>query len=151
MKRNLEETLIFFKPDAIKLNLVNTIYKEFILKNKFKIISIKPMLVTKDLILKHYEKNLALCTSDVINRVVNFYDNELILLMILQKSKAIKDMRDILGNSDPSLASRNTIRGKYGSDSYLTAEKEKRSCRNLVHASDSYDEYIRERLIWFGY
>ena len=35
MKRNLEETLIFFKPDAIKLNLVNTIYKEFILKNKY--------------------------------------------------------------------------------------------------------------------
>lgn len=147
----MEETLIFFKPDCLNRELVHVIYEEFIFPNNFTVMSVKPITVTRKLILAHYEKNLVGCSQDVIERVVKFYEGKSILLMILKKEHAIFDMRTMLGNSDPSCSEPNTIRGKYGDDSYESADKEKRSCRNLVHASDSKEEYLRERKIWFGY
>lgn len=147
----MEETLIFFKPDCINRGLVHIIYEEFILQNDFVIMSVKPITVTRKLILAHYEKNLAECSKEVIERVVRFYEGQSILLMILKKENAIEEMRTLLGCSDPSCSAPFTIRGKYGDDSYELADKENRSCRNLVHASDSKHEYLRERKIWFGY
>lgn len=143
--------MIFFKPDCLNRGLVHVIYEEFILPNDFVVMSVKPITVTRELILTHYEKNLAECSEEVIERVVRFYEGQSILLMILKKENAIKEMRTLLGTSDPACSSPTTIRGKYGDDSYELADKENRSCRNLVHASDSTQEYLRERKIWFGY
>ena len=45
-------------------------------------------------------------------------------------------VRTLIGKTDPSKADKGTIRGDYADDSIYKATVEKRSCRNLVHASD---------------
>lgn len=145
----MEKTLVFFKPDAIERNIVDTIFVEFIFKNGFDVIRIKPMLVTKDLITEHYKDNLKDKSEEIVRRVVDFYDGKWILLLILQRENAIKKMREILGDSDPITSGPETIRGKFGDDSYELAENEKRSCRNIMHAADSQESFQYEFSIWF--
>lgn len=145
-----EKTLVFFKPDALERNIVNEIYEEFIYKNGFRVISINMVCVSRDLILRHYENNLKHVSKDIISRVVTFYEGKRILILVLEKENAIADFRKILGNSDPAKCDLNTIRGKYGEDSYELADKEGRSCKNIMHASDSISEFNREYMVWFG-
>ena len=102
------------------------------------------------MILKHYEENLKNCDEDICNRVVEFYEGKMILVLILEKENAIKDMRKILGSTDPSKSAKDTIRGEYGDDCYEVADRERRSCRNIMHASDSIEEFEREYSVWFA-
>lgn len=146
----MERTLTFFKPDAIDRKIVSEIYEKYIRPNGFNVVSINPVLVTRELILKHYEENLKNCDEDICNRVVEFYEGKMILVLILEKENAIKDMRKILGSTDPSKSAKDTIRGEYGDDCYEVADRERRSCRNIMHASDSIEEFEREYSVWFA-
>lgn len=146
----IEKTLVFFKPDAIERNIVNDIFEKYIVGNGFKVVSLKPEIVTKEKILMHYKDNLKDKTLDIINRVIDFYNGKLIIILILEKENAILEFRNILGASDPIMANKNTIRGEYANDSYYIAEHEKRSCRNIMHASDSKSSFKYEFSIWFN-
>lgn len=146
----VERTLIFFKPDAIERGIVNEIIEKYIIKNSFKIISVKPVVVCERQIFAHYNKNLRDKKEEIYKRVSEFYTDKMILLILLEKDNAILEMRRIIGMSDPVFSPSGTIRGDYGDDSYEQAEIEERSCRNILHASDSHDEFIREYDIWFN-
>lgn len=88
------KTLVFYKPDCIERNLVNTIFKEFILENNFKIMELKPVTVTREKIIKHYKNNLLDKFKDIVERVVKFYENKIIIVMILERENAISKMRN---------------------------------------------------------
>ena len=146
----MEKTLVFFKPDAIERGIVDDIIDNFIIKEGFVIKSIKPVIVTPDKILEHYHKNLLNHSKEIYYRVLEYFVNKMILILILEKSNAIKDMRMILGHSDPSKSGPHTIRGKYCNDSYDLAESENRSCKNIMHASDSIQAFEAEFKIWYS-
>lgn len=146
----MERTLVFFKPDAFERNIIYEIVNTYIIPMGFRIVSVKPIIVNKEKILEHYNENLKGKSQDIVQRVLKFYINKMILILVLEKDNAICDFRKILGTSDPSKSPNRTIRGDYCDDSYELAEKEKRSCRNIMHASDSYESYIKEFNIWLN-
>ncbi|MGC8538529.1 MAG: nucleoside-diphosphate kinase [Candidatus Micrarchaeia archaeon] len=61
---------------------------------------------------------------------------DVIAFIFEKEGNAPKMARELIGKTDPSMAAKGTIRGDYGNDSIYQGNIEKRSCRNLVHASD---------------
>jgi len=66
------------------------------------------------------------------DELVQYMTSGPIIAAILEKNNAVEDFRKLIGNTDPSLAEKNTIRAKYAES----------KGRNAVHGSDS-DENAR--------
>lgn len=144
----MEKTLILFKPDANRRRLIAPILLN-ILQNQFLISEISVCNATKEMVYEHYKQNLTGDDGTILNRIYEYFSQSPIIAMTLEKENAIKDMRKLIGASDPITADKNSIRGKWSADSYAKAEREGRSCRNLIHATDSASAYKREYNIWF--
>jgi nucleoside-diphosphate kinase len=59
-------------------------------------------------------------------------------------------LRGLLGHFDPAQASRDSIRGYFGTDSLTAARAQGRLIDNLIHTSDHPAAARRDFLIWFG-
>lgn len=105
--------------------------------------------VSSDEILRHYSDNLINSDDSIKKRVLDYFVNKEIIIIILEGPDIIKKVRRLVGESDPSLSSKETIRGRFGIDSYKQADIENRSCRNIIHASDSQTTFEYEKSIWF--
>ncbi|WP_185953307.1 nucleoside-diphosphate kinase [Enterococcus casseliflavus] len=143
----MEETLIILKPDCIERNLT-----EVCIKRLLKIGNIKKMKtceVKSKQILEHYSENLKVVDQDIKNRVLDYFVNKTVIVIVLDGENIIKNVRNEIGTSDPSESPLGTIRRDYCNDSYKIAEIEQRSCRNIIHASDSVHSYEKEFRVWF--
>lgn len=143
----MEKTLIIFKPDALERKLVYLILDVF-LKNDFKIETIDFVEVSEKQICSHYYKNIESSSPEIRERIVDFFVGKNVIPIILSGKNCIYRVRELIGTSDPSKSPLNTIRGFYCDDNYEDAEKEKRCCRNIIHASDSQVECEREIKLW---
>ncbi len=72
-----------------------------------------------------------------------------VFAFVLQGFNAVERLRSIVGNTIPVKANPGTIRGDYSLDSAISANIEKRSIHNLVHASGTVDEAKQEIYLWF--
>ncbi|MBI2009260.1 nucleoside-diphosphate kinase [Candidatus Saccharibacteria bacterium] len=82
--------------------------------------------------------------------LVDFLVSGPVIALVLQGTGAIKKVRDIAGHTIPIKAEKGTIRGDYSEDSAILANVEKRSIKNLVHASGSKEEAELEIGLWFS-
>lgn len=60
----------------------------------------------------------------------------------------VQKIMDVCGATDPVMAGKDTIRGKYGTDSLALAKAEGRTVRNVIHRSDSPAAAEREIAVW---
>ena len=74
-----------------------------------------------------------------------------VVLAVYKGEGIIQKLIDVIGPTDPSKASEDTIRGKYSKDSLEKAIAEGRPVRNVVHRSDSVEEAERELRVWMDY
>jgi nucleoside-diphosphate kinase len=74
--------------------------------------------------------------------------DKILLTTIFQGENVVSKIRHKVGPTEPASAPENTIRGKYGKDSYLLADAQGRNILNLVHCSDSSKEAEREIKLW---
>jgi nucleoside-diphosphate kinase len=72
-----------------------------------------------------------------------------VFAFVFQGFNAVERLRSIVGNTIPVKANPGTIRGDYSLDSAISANIEKRSIHNIVHASGTVDEAKREIDLWF--
>ena len=82
--------------------------------------------------------------------LVDFLVSGPVMAMVLEGNDAIKLGRDIAGHTIPAKAEPGTIRGDYSDDSAIKANTEKRSIKNLVHASGDRTEADFEINLWFS-
>lgn len=143
----IEETLAIIKPDGVKrgltLNIINMLRD-----HGFEVTYFMPHIADSREVLTHYAENLSGQSISIINRVLTYWLSGPIIVLVLKKDNAIVDLRKLIGPSDPSLANKNTIRGKWGNDSYENAIIDCRSAHNIIHASDSLEAAEREKDIW---
>lgn len=160
---------MIIKPDGVQRNLVGEIIARFE-RHGLVISGLKMLRVSRDLIAKHYaEEDEYLISlgkkSEKAGDVVKDYraqglmiveglrkylTEDPVVAMIVSGSDAIRRVREIAGYTDPSAAEKGTIRGDFGQDSILVANKEKRSVRNLLHASGNREEAEKEITLWFA-
>lgn len=133
--KNLEQTLVIIKPDAIERNLVGKIISKYENKN-LKIKELKILKASNNLLEQHYAEHKG---KSFYNELLDYMKSNVCIVMILEGISAIESVRNINGATDPLKALTGSIRGDYAFS----------KTKNLVHASDSIESAKREISIWF--
>lgn len=147
-----KSTFIMLKPDAIDRHLEHDIIQIF-LDEGYQIIRKKEVVVDEKLILKHYEEVIQKVNQAYFQEgIIRTFVGKKVIALELSASKdtIIEDVRTLVGVTDPIKADKKSIRGRYALDSLEVAMKEKRTLRNLIHASDSCENAEQEMKLWFG-
>lgn len=169
----IEQTLAVVKPDGVQRMLVGDIMQRFE-KVGLKIIGMKMVWVDKALVAKHYTDDKAYLESvgqkaldaakargkemsetalEIGTRVreanMRYISTGPVVAMVLEGNTAVQTVRNIIGGTNPLTADIGTIRGDLSVDDFTQADSEKRSVRNLMHASGDVEEAKREIPLWF--
>ncbi|MEK9147786.1 MAG: nucleoside-diphosphate kinase [Patescibacteria group bacterium] len=169
-----EKSLVIIKPDGIQRSLVGEIIKRYE-RSGLKLIGLKIIVPTKDLIEKHYlldpnwkrnvgekainsykkqgKKPPSEDPIDVGNTVVEGLKKYLtagpVIVMVWSGAHAVGIIRKITGGTEPLTSDVGTIRGDYTIDSYELSDIGGRAIRNLIHASGTPEEVDNEINLWF--
>ncbi|MEQ1499823.1 MAG: nucleoside-diphosphate kinase [Parcubacteria group bacterium] len=169
-----ERTLIIIKPDGVQRTLIGEIIKRYE-RSGLKLVGMKMLVATAEHIEKHYtldqdwrrvtgEKTIASyvskgetpwttdpleVTSVVLDNLKRFMTSGPIISMVWEGVHAVEIGRKITGGTEPRSSDVGTIRGDFVIDSYAVSDADKRSVRNLVHASGSVKEAEMEIDHWF--
>lgn len=171
-----ERTLVIIKPDGVQRSLVGEIIKRYE-RVGFKLQGMKLLVPTAEQARSHYmvggeewletvgtkaaaayekkgmkspyatprENGMAILESNA-----KYLSAGPVIAMIWQGAHSIEIMRKITGGTEPRSSDVGTIRGDFMVDSYMMADTDGRSIRNLIHASGSTDEAEKEIAIWFN-
>ncbi|MBC8611677.1 Nucleoside diphosphate kinase [uncultured Ruminococcus sp.] len=144
-------SFIMLKPDALKRHLVEQIMQYF-KKEGIEIERLGFKKVDEQLIDVHYAHVIEKYGDVFRSRLMDYFNGQDTIPMILKSGKEslVADIRRIVGATDPSKADHGTIRGDLGDDSFDRCASENRSCYNLIHASDSFENAKEETAVWFG-
>jgi nucleoside-diphosphate kinase len=169
-----EKTLVIIKPDGVQRGLIGEVIKRYE-QCGLKLVALKMIIPSRDLALKHYSvdpnwalktgtksieawkaKGLTPPTEDPIElaegvrkTLLDFLSSGPVVPMIWQGMNAVGIVRKITGSTEPLSSVPGTIRGDYTIDSYSAADSDKRSVRNIIHASGTVDEANTEIPLWF--
>jgi nucleoside-diphosphate kinase len=173
-----EQTLVLLKPDAVARGLSGQIIARFE-RAGLKIVALKMVHASPEKVGGHYagpddwisgmgQKTLdsfkqfdmdvheVLGTDDpleigtmVRNWLIDYVSSGPMIAMILEGVHAITAVRQMVGFTIPSRAEPGTIRGDYSIDSNTISSLEKRSTKNLIHASGNLEEAMQEIAFWF--
>lgn len=138
----LEKSLVFIKPDHIQF--ADEIFSELDYYG-LRIATARVDSVSQELIEEHYLYHRG---KSFFGYMTDSYVGRSIVLSVYQGENIISKLIKIIGPTDPSKSSKNTIRGKYSDDSMEKAIQEGRSVRNIIHRSDSLKEALREINVW---
>lgn len=169
-----ERTLVVIKPDGLQRTLVGEIIKRYE-QVGLKLIALKMLVPDEKFIEKHYtldpewrrvtgEKTIRgykekgqvppsedplEITAKLLVVLQKYMASGPVIAMVWQGAHAIKIVRKITGGTEPLTSDVGTIRGDYVLDSYSMSDTDKRSIRNLIHASGSVKEAEMEIAHWF--
>ncbi len=132
---SMERTFIMIKPDAVEKGLVQEILKRIESKG-LKVVEQRMSTLSKEKASELY----------AVHKERSFYDDLVeyitsgpVVIMKVEGTCAIKEMRNIMGATDPLKAASGTRRGDFGKD----------ISRNLIHGSDSLENAKKELNIFF--
>ncbi|WP_185878037.1 nucleoside-diphosphate kinase [Blattabacterium cuenoti] len=129
-------TLSIIKPDAIQNGYTFPILM-MIFKAGFSIKSIKTMKISKKLAIKFYDEHK---NKYFFSHLIDFITSGPVLSMILNKNNAVKDFRKLIGDTNPTVAKKGTIRNLYATSLNM----------NAIHGSNSNENAIKESLFIFS-
>ncbi len=170
-----ERTLVLIKPDGVQRTLIGEIIQRYE-RVGLKLVAMKMIVATAEHIEKHYtldpewrrvtgEKTIASyvkkgetpwttdpleVTRVVLENLKKFMTSGPIIAIVWEGAHAVEITRKITGGTEPRTSDVGTIRGDYVLDSYFMSDTDKRSVRNLVHASGSPKEADMEIAHWFN-
>jgi nucleoside-diphosphate kinase len=169
-----EQTLVIVKPDGVQRALVGDVVGRFE-KVGLKLVAIKMMTATSDLIEKHYtldpewkritgEKSIKgykdkglvppsedplVLTEKILKNLIKYMTSGPIVAMVWEGAHAVAVVRKLVGKTEPLTSDVGTIRGDFVLDSYQMSDVDGRAVRNIVHASGSVKEANDEIIHWF--
>lgn len=132
----MERTLVLIKPDATERNIIGKII-DFYEKEGLKITSLKMLKAPAETAELHYSEHKG---KPYFDDLISYITRSPLCALVIQGDNAISKVREINGNTDPSKAAPNTIRGTFGVS----------KTENSVHASDSLENASKEITIWFS-
>lgn len=130
-----EQTLLIIKPDAFQRKLTGTILSRFDNKG-FLIKELKSYIFTKEKAEEFYSDHK---NKPFFSELVSFISSSTVVVCILEGENAINIVRQMIGSTRSFEAQPGTIRGDYGLG--IT--------NNIIHASDSYESFIKESKVIF--
>lgn len=171
-----EQTLVIIKPDGVQRTLIGEIIKRYE-QVGFKLKALKLIVPSPEKAKEHYMVGGEEWLETVGTKAAAAYEKKgmkspfatprengvaileanakylsagPVIAMVWQGAHAIEVIRKITGGTEPRSSDVGTIRGDYMLDSYMMADTDARSIRNLIHASGSVEEAEKEIAIWFA-
>ncbi|MBI4280893.1 nucleoside-diphosphate kinase [Candidatus Uhrbacteria bacterium] len=174
-----ERTFLMIKPDGVRRGLIGEVIHR-VEQRGLKIIAMEMFQPTREQMDNHYPKDEAwirrlgqktlatyakygydakgeLGTEDelqigqmVRGWQIDYMVSAPLVKMVIEGVHAVEMVRKLCGQTMPSAAEMGTIRGDFSVDSAASANKEKRSVHNLVHASETPEEAVHEISHWFS-
>jgi nucleoside-diphosphate kinase len=128
-----ERTFVMVKPDGVQRGLVGEIVGR--LEDRgLKLVGAKFVEVDDALAREHYAEHE---DKPFFDDLVGFITSDPVMTMVWEGQDAIRQVRKMMGETDPAESAPGTIRGDYGLD----------LGRNVIHGSDHADEDANEREI----
>jgi nucleoside-diphosphate kinase len=169
-----ERTLVLIKPDGVQRGLIGEILRRYE-RTGLKLVGIKMVVPTKELIEKHYLVNPEWrmitgmktiesykkkgkkppyedplkVTEIVLNNLKRYMSSGPVIAMVWQGIHAVGVVKKITGSTEPLTSDVGTIRGDLTIDSYEISDLDGRAVRNLIHASGNPEEAEKEIALWF--
>jgi nucleoside-diphosphate kinase len=171
-----EKTLVIIKPDGVQRSLIGEIIKRFELVG-LKLVGLKMLIPTEQMATDHYynvggeewleavgakaraayekkgQESPYKTNRDngvaVMEANAKYLSAGPVIAMIWQGGHAVELVRKIAGFTEPLTAAPGTIRGDFTLDSFAAADTDRRSIRNLIHASGKVEEAEKEIDMWF--
>jgi nucleoside-diphosphate kinase len=128
-----ERTFVMVKPDGVQRGLIGDIITRFE-ERGLKLVGGKFMQLDRALAEEHYAEHE---DKPFFEGLVEFITAGPVFAMVLEGHDATRQVRRMVGATDPGEAAPGTIRGDYGLD----------LGRNIIHASDHEDPGANEREI----
>lgn len=170
-----ERTLVIVKPDGVQRTLIGEIIKRYE-RVGFKLVGLKLVVPTPAKAKEHYmvggeewlvsvgtkaaaayekkgmkspyatprENGMAILEANA-----KYLSSGPVVAMVWEGAHSVEIIRKITGGTEPRTSDVGTIRGDYMLDSYMMADTDGRSIRNLIHASGAPEEAEKEIPIWF--
>lgn len=175
----MEKTLVLVKPDGVQRGLIGEVIKR-IEQRGLKIVALKMVKPSLDHFDNHYPKddtwiarlgqkgfttfeeqgidpkevmgttNKKAAGKQVRKWLIDYMMEAPVVAVIVEGIHAVDMVRKIAGNTLPHKAEIGTIRGDFSVDSPATANVEKRSVKNIMHASETAEEAKSEIAHWFS-
>lgn len=151
MSKNVEQTLILFKPDALQRALVGEILTRFE-RVGLRIVGTKMLAPDRSYYETHYEEIGKLKTragEQIFGITLDMMDKGPVIAMVLEGVEAVALVRKLVGTTEPKSSAPGTIRGDFSHMSYRYADGEGKGIPNLIHASGDADDAEKEIAHWF--
>lgn len=151
MSKNVEQTLILFKPDALQRALVGEILTRFE-RVGLRIVGTKMLAPGREHYETHYEEIGKLKTragEQIFGITLDMMNTGPVIAMVLEGVEAVSLVRKLVGGTEPKSAAPGTIRGDFSHMSYGYADGEGKGIPNLIHASGDPEEAVQEIKHWF--
>lgn len=173
-----QKALIIIKPDGVQRGLIGKIIKRLEIVG-LTIIGLKFEWADKEKIITHYpdtdkwyekvgqrtltnyaKKGLnaqkllgtdnALEIGKMVKKwLIEYLQESPVLLMVVEGYECIEIVRKLSGNTTPLFAAPGTIRGDFSHDNIDLANSSARPLRNIIHASDTVEDGVKEISVWF--
>ncbi|HIH36905.1 MAG TPA: nucleoside-diphosphate kinase [Methanocellales archaeon] len=131
----IERTLLLIKPDGVKRGLIGEIIRRIEQKG-LKITALKMVSVDEQTARRLYAEHVH---KPFFSSLVDYIMSGPIVATALEGKNVVSVVRTMIGATDPSKASKGTIRGDFAPS----------VTQNTVHASDSLESAKREISIFF--
>ncbi len=152
MSKNLERTLILFKPDALQRGLVGEILTRFE-RVGLRIVATKMLAPDNEHYYKHYEDIGTLKTragDKIFDITLQMMSEGPVIAMVFEGVESVALVRKMVGATEPKSSAPGTIRGDYSHMSYGYADTAEKGIPNLIHASGDPEEAVKEIAHWFN-
>ena len=133
MSHHDERTFVMVKPDGVQRGLIGEIVSRFEDRG-LKLVGGKFVRIDEDLAHDHYGEH---ADKPFFDDLVAFITAGPVFAMVWEGADATRQVRAMVGETDPAESDPGTIRGDFGLD----------LGRNVIHASDHEDEGANEREI----
>jgi nucleoside-diphosphate kinase len=128
-----ERTFVMVKPDGVQRGLVGKIISRFE-ERGLKLVGAKFMQIDQDLAEDHYGEHE---DKPFFDDLVGFITSDPVMAMVWEGQDATRQVRSMVGETDPAESPPGSIRGDFGLD----------LGRNVIHGSDHEDPGANEREI----
>ncbi len=131
-----ERTLAILKPDCVQKKLTGKVI-DHLLNAGFTIVAMKMVKLTRDTAGEFYSVHKE---RPFYNNLLDFMTESMVVPMVLEKDKAVSELRKTIGATDPAEAEEGTIRKLYADNKQ----------NNIIHASDSIENARIEQTFFFS-
>ena len=144
----IQRTLVLIKPDGVARSLTGECLQR-LEKVGLKLIGIKMIQATRDLLDKHYYDVGERRGEHVKTRLVQYMSEGPVVAMVFEGVEAIDIVRKMAGTTDPKTSPPGTIRGDFTHLTMAYADAQDVPLRNIIHASGKPEEAEQEIKLWF--